>query len=274
MSNNLPKCETLLLERKTGVLYITLNRCEVRNAMNLLMVRELGSTFDAIANDAAIRAVVIRGAEQNFCAGGDIKDLSQADTGSGSGADPLYQLNRSFGRLITQVHNAPQVVIVLLEGAVLGGGFGLACVSDIAITDESAQFGMPETTLGVPPAQIAPFVVARTGLTNARRLILTGARFNGAEACAMGVAHFVTTSSRQMKERLEQQLQLVMRCAPGANRVTKALILDVGRTRHEELLDQAAVQFAAAVRGDEGREGMRAFIEKRPASWVPRKKTP
>jgi isohexenylglutaconyl-CoA hydratase len=269
MTKDLPDCNTIELHQDSGVLRITLNRPDARNAMTLAMVEELMATFAAIAESTEIRAVVLRGAEGNFCAGGDIKDLSRKGTSaSGPDDDRLFTLNRTFGRMITQVNAAPQVVVTLLEGAVLGGGFGLACISDIAIADRGSQFGMPETSLGIPPAQIAPFVVARVGLMQARRLILTGARFNGDEARALGVVHFTTTSSEEMESVAEQQLQQVMRCAPTANRVTKDLILSVGRVEHEQLLDTAAREFAAAVQGEEGREGMRAFIEKRPARWA------
>ena len=251
------------------MLRVTLNRPEARNAMNLAMVEELQQTFAAIAHSTEIRAVLLRGAAGNFCAGGDIKDMAGAGKSvGGSDDDRLYTLNLTFGHMITQVNAAPQVVITLLEGAVLGGGFGLACVSDIAIADSGSQFGMPETSLGIPPAQIAPFVVARIGLMQARRLILTGARFDGDEARALGVVHFTTTSSEEMESVIEHQLKQIMRCAPQANRITKDLILSVGRVEHERLLDRAAGDFAAAVTGEEGREGMRAFIEKRPARWA------
>jgi isohexenylglutaconyl-CoA hydratase len=269
MTINLPDCNTIELQQDSAVLRITLNRPKARNAMTSAMVEELMETFAAIADSTEVRVVLIRGAAGNFCAGGDIKDMSRAPiSDGGTDGDHLYTLNRTFGKLITQVNAAPQVVMTLLEGAVLGGGFGLACVSDIAITDRSSQFGMPETSLGIPPAQIAPFVVARIGLTQARRLILTGARFDGDEARALGVVHFTTTSSEEMESVTELQLQQIMRCAPTANRVTKDLILSVGRVEHEQLLDNAARDFAAAVQGEEGREGMRAFIEKRPARWA------
>jgi isohexenylglutaconyl-CoA hydratase len=251
------------------VLTITLNRPQARNAMNLLMVRELMAVFDAISNKLEIRSVVLRGAEGNFCAGGDIKDMAQArDRSCSAELDPFFELNRAFGHLITQVNRAPQVVICLLEGAVLGGGLGLACISDIAIADHKAQFGLPETSLGIPPAQIAPFVVGRIGLTQARRLVLTGARFDGAQARELGVVHFCSGSEQAMNELLDQQLKQIKHCAPQANRTTKALILDVGIVEHDTLLDDAARQFSAAVQGDEGREGTRAFIEKRAASWA------
>lgn len=265
----LPLCEHILLHEDAGVLTITLNRPKARNAMNLALVQELMASFEAIADNREIRAVVLRGAEANFCAGGDIKDMAKArEAAATTDEDPFFKLNRTFGHMITQVNAAPQVVITLLEGAVLGGGFGLACISDIAIADANAQFGLPETGLGLPPAQIAPFVVSRIGLTQARRLVLTGARFNGEEARDLGVVHFTTASSEEMEVLLQQQLKQIKRCAPNANRVTKELILNVGLVEHETLLDKAAKDFSAAVQGEEGREGTLAFVEKRPASWA------
>jgi isohexenylglutaconyl-CoA hydratase len=264
--------ETLAVDQLGFKLNITLNRPKVRNAMSLRMVQELMGLFDAIQSQPEIRAVVIRGAEGHFCAGGDIKDMANARAAAGnksaSSEDPFYALNREFGRLITQVNQAPQVVIAVLEGAVLGGGFGLACVSDVAIADSSAQFGLPETGLGIPPAQIAPFVVSRIGLTQARRLALLGARFDGNEACRLGIVHEVADTTDDLEAKLSKVLKQVQRCAPDANRITKALMLSVGNTPLEQLLDGAAQSFSDAVQGTEGQEGTMAFIQKRSPSWA------
>ena len=146
----LPVTDTLLVREEGFALHITLNRPESRNAMSLQMTQELRAVFSAIEGSDDIRAVILRGSNGHFCAGGDIKDMAGARMRAAeSGNDEAYaELNRAFGHLMTQVDCAPQVVITLLEGAVLGGGFGLACVSDIAIATESAQFGLPETSLG------------------------------------------------------------------------------------------------------------------------------
>ncbi|NQD96966.1 enoyl-CoA hydratase/isomerase family protein, partial [Pseudomonas sp. CrR25] len=166
----LPSCETLLLERDGGVLHVTLNRPDCRNAMSLAMVTELRRVLVAVRENLAVRTLVLRGVGGHFCAGGDIKDMA---TARAAGPAAYSELNRAFGSLLEQAQALPQVVVAVLEGAVLGGGLGLACVSDIAIARQDAQFGLPETSLGVLPAQIAPFVVARIGLTQARRLALT-----------------------------------------------------------------------------------------------------
>lgn len=269
----LPQTDTLILEQQDHALFITLNRPKCRNAMSLAMVNELMAVFEAIKDNIDIRAVVLRGAENHFCAGGDIKDMAGArmqiqpaiDEGK---ANPFAELNRQFGRMITQANQAPQVVIAVLEGAVLGGGFGLACVSDVAIAKQDAQFGLPETGLGIIPAQIAPFVVTRVGLTQARRLTLLGARFNGDEAYRLGIAHYVCDTSETLEQQLSDVLSQVKRCAPLANRATKELILNVGNTDMEALLDQAAADFAVAVQSPEGSEGTMAFIQKRLPTWA------
>ena len=267
----LPTTETLLLEQKDHALHIVINRPKVRNAMSLQMVQELIAVFDSIKDDRSVRAVVLRGADGNFCAGGDIKDMANARAGATStneSDDPFFTLNREFGRMITQVNHAPQVVIAVVEGAVLGGGFGLACVSDVAIAAESAKFGLPETGLGIPPAQIAPFVVNRIGLTQARRLALLGARFGGAEAARLGIVHYACHDEDAINKQLEEVLTQVKRCAPDANIITKALILSVDSNNIESVLDSAAKSFSDCVKGKEGTEGMTAFMQKRLPNWA------
>jgi isohexenylglutaconyl-CoA hydratase len=123
----LPNTQTLLLELADGVLYVTLNRPDSRNAMSLAMVEELRAVLRAVRGDQAVRALVLRGAGGHFCAGGDIKDMAGARA---KGGDAYRELNRAFGSLLEEAQYAPQVLVAVLEGAVLGGGFGLACVSD------------------------------------------------------------------------------------------------------------------------------------------------
>jgi isohexenylglutaconyl-CoA hydratase len=170
--------------------------------------------------------------------------------------------------MIEQVDQAPQTVVAILEGAVLGGGFGLACVSDIAISRDNAQFGLPETGLGVLPAQIAPFVVKRIGLTQARRLALLGSRFNGETAQKLGVIHEVVRDDIELEQLLADTIQQIKRAAPLASRNTKALLHRTLNEPLDSLLDAAAQQFAQAVGGAEGQEGTMAFIQKRLPNWT------
>ena len=265
----LPACQTLQLRRDGWRLHVTLNRPEARNAMSFAMVRELDAVFAAIADDRTIRAVVLRGAGGNFCAGGDIKDMAAArglEPGP-DGKDPLATTNRMFGALLTRVEAAPQAVIAVIEGAVMGGGFGLCCVSDVALASVDARFRLPETSLGVPPAQIAPFIVRRVGLTHARRLAVTGGNLDAATALTLGLVHHVCDAAG-LDEALGRVLADLARCAPEAVATTKRLVLAAaGASDLEALLDDAAEDFARAARGPESVEGMTAFLQKRSPAW-------
>jgi isohexenylglutaconyl-CoA hydratase len=263
--SSLLQCQTLLLELHGGVLHITLHRPDSRNAMSLQMVSELRTVLAAVRDDRAIRALVLSGAGGHFCAGGDIKDMASARA---QGTEAYRVLNRAFGALLEEAQHTPQVLITVLQGAVLGGGFGLACVSDIAIADHQAQFGLPETSLGLLPAQIAPFVVQRIGLTETRRLALTAARFDGHQARRLGLVHFVEEDSQALAERLDEVLQHVLCCAPEANAMTKKLLLASAGQPSSELLDEAAQWFSEAVTGAEGVEGTMAFVQKRKPRWA------
>lgn len=264
----LPDCTELLLAQENGILTVTLNRPHKRNAMNSDLVCELMDVFKTIEVDQTIRAVVLRGAEGNFCAGGDISGMNKDSLSEQDTAKLTWEFNRNFGRMITLVNHAPQVVITMLEGAVLGGGFGLACISDVAIASKNALFALPETGLGLVPAQIAPFVVSRIGITQARRLALLGERIDGTEAQRLGIAHYVAEDTAAMEGRLARTLKQLRRCAPGANALTKKLMLQVGVIEHEALLDGAADMFAHCLTTQEGQEGTTAFIEKRKPYWA------
>ncbi len=261
----LPVCETLLLKREGWRLDVTLNRPELRNALSARMWSELEAVFTAIADDRSLRAVVLRGAGGTFSAGGDLKErdtIQHAEDG-----DPLVARNRRAGRILTLIDQAPQAVIAVVEGFALGGGMGLVCVADIAIAREDATFRIPEATLGIPIAQIVPFLVRRLGPSETRRLALTAASLSGAEAAGVGLVHQCCADGAALEAALTAVLRRIDRCAPGAMAASKRLIAEAQVTRHEALLDLAAETFAAAYRGAEGTEGAAAFREKRAPSW-------
>ncbi|TXH03483.1 MAG: enoyl-CoA hydratase/isomerase family protein [Nevskiaceae bacterium] len=266
---NLPETKSLLLSADKGVLHVTLNRPESRNAMTPEMLAELEAVFAAIRDAREIRAVVLRGAGGHFCAGADLKGMFSALKPIRPGeTDPIVGINRAFGTMLRQVENAPQVVIAICEGGVLGGGFGLACVSDIAFAQVEAKFGMPETSRGLPPAQIAPFVVQRIGLTQARRLALTSAQFRGDEALRLGLVHDSFKTEEELQAKLGETLKQILNCAPNANALTKQIVLNAGKQDMDAVLDDAAAKFAACARGPEAPEGISAFMQKRAPKWA------
>lgn len=264
-----PNTTQIALKQDGPWLYLTLNRPESRNAMSQQMVAEMLGVADILTSRHDIRGVVVRGAGGHFCAGGDIKDMAEGRMRAASEGLPAWQrFNRVFGTLLQRYDALPQVVIAVLEGAVMGGGFGLACISDVAIAHQDAQFAMPETSLGILPAQIAPFVVNRIGFTQARRLTLLGSRISGSEARDVGLVHFAEASTDAIDIRLAEVLKQLKRCAPNANANTKRLLHLTRSIPLTQVLDEAAVMFSQAVAGAEGAEGTMAFVQKRPAAWA------
>lgn len=261
--------QTLEIIDQQPLLTVRLNRPTLANAMSLEMVMELVAVMETVKSSGH-RVLLIEGAGDHFCAGGDIKDMQNA----GGDAKKLRDFNRAFGHMIETADQLPVVVICSLKGAVMGGGFGLACVSDYAIAEPGARFALPETSLGIIPAQIAPFVVKRIGLTQARRLALLGQKISAAEALSLGLVHQLADSDEHHQQLIQQGIQSALKCAPQATADTKALLHAVNNSVDTEngqsvsrLLDQAAEDFAAAV-GNEGREGASAFMEKRQPNWA------
>ncbi|MFY8043551.1 MAG: enoyl-CoA hydratase/isomerase family protein, partial [Rhodoferax sp.] len=250
---------SLRVEQTGGVLHITLNRPESRNAMSLQMVAELQQvlrTAEAAAGTPnAARAVVLRGEGGHFCAGADLKDMAGARMRAMQRAagepDPIAEVNAEFGRLCAAYANTPLAVVAVLEGTVMGGGFGLACVADVALASDTASFRLPETSLGVVPAQIAPFLVERLGYSQAKRLAVTGGRLDASAALGLGLVHEVTTPDG-LQVTLDKALADILACAPGALAATKALMQRARFAPAQDLVQDAAAIFAQSAQGPEG----------------------
>jgi isohexenylglutaconyl-CoA hydratase len=268
---NLPTFETLLLQRDGGTLHVTLNRPETKNALGRAMVRDLTAVADLLGAHADIRVAVIRGANGTFCSGGDIngfKEMFSTPAPKAGEQDGVASHNRRFGAIMSRFEALPQTIVMVVEGAAYGGGLGLMCGGDVVLATEDARFSISETTLGIPPAQIAPFVAARIGVARTRRLSLTAHRFDGREAERIGLVDQACAGTAALEAALAEVLRGIARCAPGANAVTKRLILDSRSLPREKLLDQSADAFAACLRGPEGQEGVTAYLEKRKPKWA------
>lgn len=264
-----------------ATLHICLNRPESRNAMSLQMVAELRQLLQLAEATAggpdAVRVVVLRGAGGHFSSGADLKDMAMArmramqQPAAGDGADaqpdPIAEVNAAFGELCVAYARTPLAVVAVLEGTVMGGGFGLACVADVAIASETANFRLPETSLGVVPAQIAPFLVERLGYSQAKRLAVTGGRLDAATALRLGLVHAVVDTANLQVE-LDTVLADILACAPGALAATKALMAQARLREPQDLVQHAAAVFSRAAQGPEGLEGIAAFMQKRKPQWA------
>ncbi|ODV10159.1 MAG: enoyl-CoA hydratase [Rubrivivax sp. SCN 70-15] len=260
--------DTLLVRHDGAVLHLTLNRPEVRNAMSLAMVLELREALATAEADGLTRVIVLRGAGGHFCAGADLKDMAGARARLADDPDAVAKINAAFGELCVAFANTGLALVAVLEGTVMGGGLGLACVADVALAGTGAVFRLPETSLGVVPAQIAPFLVERLGYSEARRLAVTGGRLDANAALDLRLVHAVHASGA-LDNALAAVVHEILQCAPGAVAATKALMAKARFHAPASLVHEAAEVFSKAALGAEGLEGTTAFLAKRKASWVP-----
>jgi isohexenylglutaconyl-CoA hydratase len=255
--------DTITCEIVGPVATITLNRPDARNAMSARMVEDLLACFSALDSDegADVRVVMLRAAGEVFCAGGDVHDLSAAFGGKDQ-PDTGAQLDA----LLRMVRDGPQVVIARVQGPALGGGLGLVCVADLAVASEHASFALPEVRLGLVPAVISPYVVARLGMPHARQLMLTGRRITAAQAREYGLVQEVCADA-ELDSTVDAAVTDVLRCAPGALRACKRLLAEI--TTNADSLSFRVALLNQLRAGEEAQQGMRAFLAKLPAPWVP-----
>jgi isohexenylglutaconyl-CoA hydratase len=268
MSAELIDFKTLALRRAGPVLHVTLNRPELRNAMSLTMVRELRAVLAQSEMSAETRVLVLRGAGGHFCAGADLSDMASARAKLQDNPQALVETNAAFGELCVAYSQTPLAVVAAVEGSCMGGGFGLACVADVTLAADTAVFRLPETGLGLVPAQIGPFLVERLGYAEAKRLAVTGGKLGAAEALQLRLAHGVCATA-ELDAAVERVLADILQCAPGAVAMTKALIAKARFRSPADLVQEAAQVFSAAALGAEGVEGTTAFIQKRKPRWAP-----
>jgi isohexenylglutaconyl-CoA hydratase len=258
-----------VLQRRDGaVLHLTLNRPQARNAMNMAMVLALREALAAAEHEGSVRVLVLRGAAGHFCAGADIAEMATARMKLASNPNAVAELNAQFGELCADFGRSGLAVVAVVEGTAMGGGFGLACAADVAIASESAVFRLPETSLGVVPAQIAPYLVERLGYSQARRLAVTGGRIDATQALAIGLVHELHADAA-LDAALQRTLHDILQNAPQAVAATKALIAKARLHSPASLIQEAAEVFSRAALSAEGTEGQTAFLAKRRANWMP-----
>ncbi len=266
----------LLVRRDGAVLHLTLNRPETRNALSMQMIYELRRALVAAESAGDVRIIVLRGAAGHFSAGTDLRDIAAARArmaeasanGGGSSDDAIAEISAATGALCVAYSNTGIATVAVVEGTAMGGGFGLACVTDVTIAGDHAVFRLPETSLGLVPAQTAPFLVERLGYSQARRLAVTGGVLDARAARELGLVHQVHPAGA-LDHALAKVVADILRCAPGAIAATKALIAQAQFRAPGALVDQAATVFSRAVQGAEGVEGAAAFAAKRPPGWTP-----
>lgn len=266
---SLPQTQLLDLELDRSWLRIYLNDPETRNALTEQLSGELKAVLHAVRSDSRVRGITLRGRNGVFSAGGDLKAFAAIRAMSKDDArDAALAASLDGAELFHLVYTAPQIVVALIEGAAMAGGLGLACAADYAYATSDTKFAFTETRLGLTPAQISPYVINKTGIKTGRHLLLTGAALGANSACEHGLIDELADDPAGLDELEARLIGQIMQCAPGAVGVTKAVIDDAIGWDFEAFHYHAAEHFAECLISDEGREGIRAFFEKRSASWA------
>ena len=242
----------LRIERDGDLLRVTLARPETRNAFDAALIAELSEAFVDVGKT---RAVVLSGDGPSFCAGADVEWMR-------SSVELDYDANvadaTALRRMLEAIDDCPAPVVVRVQGHALGGGAGLVACADIAIADRRAQFAFSEVKLGIIPAVISPFALAKIGASAARRYFVTGERFDAATALRIGLVHEV---SDDLDGAVDAVLDELRSAGPRAARHAKRLVLD------RPDATETARRIAERRTSDEGQEGLRAFLERRPPGW-------
>lgn len=246
-----------------AILTISLNRPEQHNALNGQLIADLTAKFREIQSTSNARVVVLTGRGRSFCAGADLSTIHRNRSGK-------YEQNQIEGQaifdLMMAVANCPLPVVGRINGAAIGGGVGLVSCCDIAVAVERAKFGFSEVRLGLVPAVISPFVIAKIGFTKARELFLTGERFDANLARVIGLVHYVV-GEEELDKKVDELVQNLLLGAPGAQADVKELLDRVLYRPKSEMRDYTSELFARRWDSAEAKEGITAYLEKRKPDW-------
>ena len=257
--------ETITVETDArGVATLTLNRPEKHNAMSAQMLAELTEAAAQLGADDAVRVVVLTGAGKSFCAGGDLAWMrAQRDMDRATRAAEAGKLATMLGAL----NSLPKPLIGKLQGNAFGGGVGMASVCDVAIGVDSLKMGLTETRLGIIPATIGPYVIARMGEGRARRVFMSARLFGAAEAVELGLLARVVPAA-DLDAAVEAEVIPYLSCAPGAVAAAKKLAQDLGGLASEQAVAMSIEALADRWETEEAAEGIDAFFDKRKAAWM------
>ena len=252
------------LERQGPVARLWFNRPEAHNALSPELGAALVETLGRLWDDDTARVLVLGGRGPSFCAGADIGAMKAS--ASASFDDNLAEATR-LGAMFAALADFPKPVVARLHGGVYGGGVGLACACDIAVASDDAKFGLTEVRLGILPGLISPYVLRRLGDRAARELMLTGERFGAERARELGVVHHLVPAA-ELDARVEERVAELLKGAPQAQGAIKQLLVRWADTPWEEYRRSLPETLASVRSGDEARDGLAAFLEKRKPRWL------
>jgi methylglutaconyl-CoA hydratase len=248
----------------SGIAILTLDRAEKHNALSGAMIDEIAAAAGLIAAEAGIRAVVLTGAGRSFCAGGDLGWMREQFAADRAGR---MAEARRLAAMLNTLNTLPKPLIGRINGQAFGGGVGMMAVCDVAIAAEGARFGLTETRLGLIPATISPYVVARMGEGRARAVFMSARLFDAEEARALGLVHRVVPAEG-LDAAVEEETDAYLAAAPGAVARAKALARALGPRIDEAVIEDSVARLADTWESEEAREGIAAFFDRRKPPWA------
>ncbi len=247
-----------------GVATVTLNLPEKHNAMSALMISELSLAARKLRTDNEVRVVVLTGAGESFCAGGDLGWMKAQFNAS---RDGRMMEARRLAHMLKYLNELPKPLIGKVQGQAFGGGLGLMSICDVAIGVDTAKFALTETRLGLIPATIGPYVIARMGEGNARRVFMSGRRFDAEEAKAFGLLSGISSQDK-LDAAVEAEIEPYLSTAPGAVAAAKMLARKLSPAIDDSVIEATVHKLADQWESPEAQEGISAFFEKRKPDWA------
>jgi methylglutaconyl-CoA hydratase len=247
-----------------GIAVVTLNRPEVRNAMNARVIAEVGQAFTALGADPGVRAIVVRGAGKVFCAGADLNWMRDVEDQT---ADEIAGDSRRLEAMFRAVDECPKTVIARVHGAAMAGALGIVACSDIAIAEEGTKFCVSEVRLGLTPGIISTFVMPKVGASRMRYWSVSAVVFEGAEALRAGLVHRLADGEDELDRMVDEQIDLALTASPDAVAWSKQLLAEVGGAGDPAAFDRGLAWNLRARTSDVAKAGIGAFLEKRPPPW-------
>ena len=255
--------EHLRIGHGDAVATVTLARPDARNSLNAGLIEEIRRCMEELAGDDGVRVVVLTGEGDFFCAGADVGYMR--DTANFSYEENMEDA-RELAAMFRAVEECPKPVVARVRGAAIGGGVGLVAASDVAVAEDGTIFAFSEVRLGISPATIAPFVLRKIGPSHTRALFLTGERFDVQRAQAIGLVHEVA-SEGDLDAAVREKVEGLLAGGPGALAATKALLRELRDAAPGKATEIMARRIAELRTGEEGQEGLGAFLEKREPAW-------
>ncbi len=255
----------LKIDIQRSIASVVLDRPDVHNAFNDVLIKQITQAFTDLGHHAEVRVIVLRAHGKSFCAGADLnwmKSMVQY-----SHEENLADA-RAVGHMFLAIAKCPKPVIARVHGAALGGGAGLVAACDIAIAIESVQFGFTEVKLGIIPAIISPFVIAKIGPARAREFFITGERFLAPVAMNIGLIHHVASHELALDALVDSKISQILTSAPGAIAAAKELVFGLANRSLDASIELAAQAIANSRAGIEGQAGMKAFLERQKPPWI------